>query len=101
MPISWFQQIKRFLHISDAKDNIQQRKHSTNDEWWYKLEPLVSELQHSFVQFYTPSSEVSINELIVQCFSRSIHTYKMPSKPISQGFKLYTIADHGYIYSFQ
>jgi hypothetical protein len=38
---------------------------------------------------------------MVQCFGRSIHTYKMLSKPISQGFKLYAIADHGYIYSFR
>ena len=53
------------------------------------------------MRFYTPSSKVSINELIVQCFSRSIHTYKMPNKPIQQGYKIYTIADYGYIYSFQ
>ena len=33
MPIRWFQQIKRFLYILDAKDDIRQGKHSTNDEW--------------------------------------------------------------------
>jgi anaphase-promoting complex subunit 8 len=53
------------------------------------------------MQFYTPSSEVSIDELMVQYFGRSIHTYKMPSKPIQQGYKLFGIADHGYLYAFR
>ena len=47
-----------------------------------------------------PSSNVSIDELMVRCFERSLHTYKMPNKPISQGYKLFGIADHGYLYSF-
>jgi hypothetical protein len=97
-----FEQVKRFLYISNVEEDIRQgRNKGQNDEWWYKLESLVLELQHLFVQFYSPSSEMSIDELIVQCFGQSIYTYKMPSKPISQGFKLYAIADHVYIYSFQ
>jgi hypothetical protein len=43
---------------------------------------------------------VSIDELMVRCFGGSNHTYKMPNKPIKQGYKLYGIADHGYIYSW-
>jgi len=31
---------------------------------------------------------------------RSLHTYKMPNKPIQQGYKIYGIADHGYIYNW-
>src|ERR1700734_3745457 len=31
---------------------------------------------------------------------RSLHTYKMPKKPIKQGYKIYGIADHGYIYNW-
>jgi hypothetical protein len=52
------------------------------------------------MQFYAPSSEVSIDKLMVQCFGWSIHTYKMPNKLIQQGYKLYGIADHGYLYAF-
>jgi Transposase IS4 len=94
-----FEQIKRFLHISDAEDDIRQGRDNT-DKWWYKLDPLALSLQSSFMEFYTPSSEVSIDELMVRCYGRSIHTYKMPSKPIPQGYKLFAIADHGYIYAF-
>jgi hypothetical protein len=31
---------------------------------------------------------------------RSSHIYKMPSKPIKQGYKIYKIADHGYIFNW-
>ena len=45
-------------------------------------------------------SIVSIDELIVRCFGRSNHIYKIPSKLIKQRYKLFGIADHGYIYSW-
>jgi hypothetical protein len=31
---------------------------------------------------------------------RSLHTYKMPKKPIKQRYKIYRITDHGYLYNF-
>jgi hypothetical protein len=37
---------------------------------------------------------------MVRCFGRSLHTYKMPNKLIKQGYKLYGIADHRYMYSW-
>jgi hypothetical protein len=117
-----FQQIKRYCHISSEQSDKTNGLHlPSNKIWWYKLEPLASSLQASFQRYYSPSSEVSINELIVQCFGRyitppssppfsinlyinpflrSLHTYKMPNKPITQGYKIYRIADHRYLYNF-
>jgi hypothetical protein len=37
---------------------------------------------------------------MIRSFGRSQHTYKMPNKPISQGYKLFALADRGYIWSF-
>jgi hypothetical protein len=37
---------------------------------------------------------------MVRCFGRSVYIYKMPNKPIKQGYKLYSIVDYGYIYSW-
>jgi len=99
MSLRRFEQLRRFLHISNAEDDIRQGRDCVG-KWWYKLEPLVSSLQSSFMRFYTPSSKVSIDKLIVRCFGRSIHTYKMPNKPIQQGYKLFGIADHRYLYAF-
>jgi hypothetical protein len=101
LPLRQFQQIKRYLHISCSKtDKSQGYDLPNNKVWWYKIEPLASRLQASFRRYYSPSTSISIDELMVRCFSRSNHTYKMPNKPIKQGYKLYGIADHGYIYSW-
>jgi hypothetical protein len=101
LPFYRFEQLKRFLHISNPNTDKQNGFDLPNNEiWWYKLEPLASSLQSSFQRYYSPSSEVSIDELIVRFFGRSLHTYKMPNKPIKQGYKIYGIADHGYIYNF-
>jgi len=93
--LCWFEQIKRYCYISDVEDDIRQQR-NIGDNWWHKLEPLALSLQSTFVRYYIPSSEVSINKPMVQCFSRSIHTYKMTNKPITQGYKLFGIADYGY-----
>ena len=38
-----FQQVKRYLHVSNSEEDTQQRYDST-DKWWYKLKPLASDL---------------------------------------------------------
>jgi hypothetical protein len=112
-----FEQIKRFCHISYPESNERAGYHlPKNKIWWYKLEPLTSSIQASSQRYYSPSSEMSIDEFIVRCFgrllfplllfyysanySRSLHIYKMPKKPIKQGYKIYGIADHGYIFNW-
>jgi hypothetical protein len=66
-----FEQIKRYCHIS-CPISDQQRGYylPSNKIWWYKVEPLASTLQASFQRHYSPSSEVSIDELMVRCFGR-------------------------------
>ena len=95
-----YQQIKRYLHISCSEsDRTDGLTEVDNKIWWYKLEPLASRIRIASQSVYSPSSTVSIDELMVRCFGRSNHTYKMPLKPIKQGYKLFGITDHGYIYS--
>ena len=66
-----FQQIKRYCHISCPESDEQNGYHlPSNKVWWYKVEPLASALQASFQRYYSPSSEVSIDELMVRCFGR-------------------------------
>jgi hypothetical protein len=68
-----YEQIKRFCHISDSeRDSREGFNLPTNKKWWYKLEPLASRLQASFQVYYAPSSEVSIDEIMVRCFGRLV-----------------------------
>jgi hypothetical protein len=71
-----FQQIKRYCHISCEQSDQAKGFHlPENKIWWYKLEPLASSLQQSFQYYYCPSSEVSIDELMVRCFGRSVLSF--------------------------
>ena len=90
-----FEQLKRYLHISDPREKNLDKK-----EWWYRLEPLASIFHKASREYYIPGSELSVDELMIQCFGRSLHTVKMPKKPIKQGYRVYALAEHGYIWTF-
>jgi hypothetical protein len=120
MSLVRFQQLKRYIHISpweihrkgangmptlpDIQGIIDDAEQCDPEllpsVWWHKVEPALTQLRKASMLYYTPSSNVSIDECMVRCFGRSSHTYKMPSKPIPQGYKLYALADHGYIWMF-
>jgi hypothetical protein len=66
-----FEQIKRYCHISCIESDECAGYHlPANRIWWYKMEPLASSIQASSQRYYCPSSEVSIDELMVRCFGR-------------------------------
>jgi hypothetical protein len=66
-----FQQIKRYCHISCSESDEQKGYHlPANKIWWYKLEPLASAIQKTSRDYYSPSSKVSIDEVMVRFFGR-------------------------------
>ena len=66
-----FQQIKRYCHISCPENDERNNYHlPTNKIWWYKLEPLASFIQKSSREYFSPSSKVSIDEIMVRFFGR-------------------------------
>jgi hypothetical protein len=93
-----FQQLKRFLKVSNL--NTEDQRLPNDKIWWYKVEPLATEFQSAAKKYYTPGSKVSIDEIMIRCFGRTLHTVKMPNKPIKQGYKVFAIAEHGYIWTF-
>ena len=116
MSLNRFEQLKRYLHVSPPV--MQQPVASASasattsastaalpsatamPEWWEKMEPMSSIVQARFKECYFPASNVAIDEMMVKCQGRSMHTLKMPNKPIDQGYKLFALADHGYTYSW-
>jgi hypothetical protein len=38
--------------------------------------------------------------MIIRCFGRSKHTFKIPHKPITQGYRIFSLCEAGYTYSF-
>jgi len=57
MSLKRFEQIKRYLHISPPMATI--------NNYFEKLEPLLSKICDVSKQLYTPSSNVSVDEMMV------------------------------------
>ncbi|EDN09853.1 predicted protein [Histoplasma mississippiense (nom. inval.)] len=94
-----FKQLKRYIHISNPRE-ARRPGAKNKDDWWYKVEPLATEFHMACRKYYTPGSKISIDEIMVKCFGRSQHTYKMPNKPIPRGYKIFGLAEHGYLWTF-
>ncbi|KAL1957208.1 hypothetical protein VTO42DRAFT_6242 [Malbranchea cinnamomea] len=93
-----FEQLKRFLHVSNV--NNEELKPPGSKDWWYKLGPLASSFHEAAQRYYIPGPNLSVDEVMVRCAGQSLHTYKMPHKPIKQGYKVFSLAEHGYIWTF-
>ncbi|CAG8793476.1 6209_t:CDS:2, partial [Cetraspora pellucida] len=47
-----------------------------------------------------PSSNISIDEMITRFSGRSMHTVRIKNKPTSEGYKILSLCNSGYTYSF-
>jgi hypothetical protein len=65
-----------------------------------KLEPLASLLRTKFQEYVVLSQNVSFDEMMVPFSGRSWHTLKMKNKLVSEGFKVWALCDHRYLWDF-
>jgi hypothetical protein len=82
------------LHISDVTQSI------NSNYWFSKLEPLATHIRDISKSVYIPASNVSIDEMISRFSGRSSHTFRIKNKPTPQGYKILSLCDFGYTYSF-
>ncbi|CAG8525093.1 10017_t:CDS:2 [Acaulospora morrowiae] len=87
-----FEQIKRYLHVSSPIAII--------NNYFEKLEPLLSKIRDVSKQLYTPSSNVSVDEMIVRFSGRSVYMVRIKNKPTPKSFKILSLCKSGYIYIF-
>jgi len=89
-----FEQLKRYFNLSPKFETL------PREEWIDKIEPIASRVQERFQKHMVPASNISVDEMMIRFTGKSIHTIKMPSKPIPEGYKVLAMAEHGYTYSF-
>ncbi|CAG8824880.1 7084_t:CDS:1 [Cetraspora pellucida] len=92
MSLKHFEIIKRFLHISSPAVTI--------NNYFEKLESLLSHIRNVSKQLYVPNSNVSVDEMVIRFSGRSIHTVRIKNKPILEGFKILSLCESGYTYTF-
>ena len=92
MTMKRFQQIKRFLHISEL--------YTDHRPYYAKVEPLLSHIRDISKKLYIPSSNVSVDEMMIRFSGCSTHTIRIKNKPTPEGYKVFALCDHGYTYTF-
>ena len=84
-----WEQIDRFLRISQPT--------SPHPTVFDKLEDLSEHLRHAFKQYWTPGTHLTVDESIQRFQGRSEATVNIPSKPVPEGYKIWVLANAGYV----
>jgi len=89
-----FDLLQRYWHI--APPTPAGEKHTAVQ----KISPLYNDCQELFLACYTPSEELALDESMVRCKGKTAWKTTIPNKPIKTGYKMYTVASHGYLLGF-
>ena len=87
-------QINRYFHIWEP---ITDPKPATPDQ---KVQYIANYLRTSFTDYWHPSTHIAVDECIEPFFGRCSDTVNIPTKPNPIGFKIWCLADAGYILDF-
>src|SRR5438045_213420 len=98
MSLTCFQQILHYFHISDPSV---MHEDDENDRWTYKVDPLLEAVCQASSKYYTPQTNVSIDETMIHFCGCSRDTFKMPNKSIGEGYKAFCLANRGYLFDFR
>ena len=86
-----WQQINRFLHISEPHPN------SLKEIPFDKLEPLSSHLRLTFKKYWRAGTHLTVDETIQRFMGRAYEVVNILSKPTPEGFKIWVLANQGYV----
>ncbi|SRR6266498_5036216 len=62
-----------------------------------KFKPLIIYIRKTCKRLYTPKIYIAIDKVIIAFRERFKYTTKLPNKSINEGYKVWTLAEHGYI----
>jgi hypothetical protein len=91
-----FDQLHRYLHIRDKHKEPQ----TAQEGFYWKVEPIATIIRKNCQQNWLPATHISIDEAMLPFSGRSEDTVGIKNKPIKEGFKVWVLADHGYVYNW-
>jgi hypothetical protein len=89
-----FTELLRYFHIAEPTPAGVQ--HTVVD----KIKPLYDSCLLTFPDYFIPPRELSLDESMVRFKGRSSWKTVIKGKPTPIGYKLYTVASHGYLLTF-
>lgn len=89
-----WEQIDRFFHVSlPHLPNEPDEKESLFE----KLEPLNESLRQAFKRHWATGTHLAVDESIQRFMGRAVEIVNIPSKPTPEGFKIWILANAGYV----
>jgi len=61
---------------------------------------LASTVRKACQKYWAPGAHLAVDECMIPYFGHTRHAIKAPHKPIKQGYKLWALGDHGYIFNW-
>jgi Transposase IS4 len=86
-----FEDILRNFHFKDRGLNPEK-----GSNWWDKLEPIFSTLREKCTLYWLPSTNLTVDEIMLKFEGRTTQKITIPGKPISTGFKIFALGDFDY-----
>jgi hypothetical protein len=68
--------------------------------YFREVEPLASHIRDMCKKLYTLRSHITIDEAMLAYRGSTSHTVKLPKKPIKEGYKVWALGEHGYIWDW-
>ncbi len=100
MALTRFDQIKRFLKLSDPNTDPEPKIPGYEKLWTAKLKPFSTLFQQACKQYLHPGRNVSVDEQLILFKGRFKHIMNIPSKEADRGFKIYCLCSENYLYAF-
>jgi hypothetical protein len=92
-----WKQINRYLHIWDPTLDQLFERPDDKVRPHEKVDPLWKLLSSSFQRYWKPGRDIAIDECIEGFTGRTRDTVNIPTKPTPIGFKIWVLADNGYV----
>lgn len=101
-PKTRYEQILRFLHVSDRENEIED-KNDPNYDKLQKVRPLMDILDAKFWNSYDPQQHLAVDEAMIPYKGRIGLKQYMKAKPHKWGIKVFVLANstNGYISRYQ
>ena len=88
-----FKGVKWYFHVS--RPDQPKETPLVRRLWHNKVDVVSDQLRGCSQRYRVPPSHTAVDECMTRATGRSPDTYKIPSKPIEQGFQFHCLVDHG------